>query len=344
MQSPYQSLPKKSFWKTAVADVHPMDLDNLYLKKFEILPEYKIATAGSCFAQHVAAHLRTSGYAVMDKEPAPPGISKELANDYGFGQYSARYGNIYSAKQLLQLTREALGEFQPAFPAWVRPDGRFVDAQRPNVEPKGFDSEERVIRHRENHLSNVRAMISEMNVFIFTLGLTESWVHLDSDTIYPTAPGTIASPTNGANVFDFVNFKAREVVEQFSQFRDIVRKVNPGCQYILTVSPVPLTATATPQHVAVATMYSKSALRAAAGELYEAFDDVDYFPSYEIINSPITKGFFFEKNMRSVSSHGVNFVMSKFLSQHRPLSNAAKANIVNAVDPTCEDALLEAFS
>ncbi len=345
MNSPYSGLPPKSFWKTAVDQVHPLALDDLYVKKFTMGPEEKIATAGSCFAQHVANRLRAAGYAVIDKEPALPGMSKELASRYGYGLYSARYGNIYTAKQLLQLAREAFGQFAPALPIWRMESGRFVDAQRPNIEPNGLPDLEEVTALRVRHLEHVRTMLTEMNIFIFTLGLTESWIHEESGTIFPTAPGTIATPAEGREGFAFVNFAAQEVAQHFAQFRELVLQHNPNCKFILTVSPVPLTATASGQHVAVATMYSKSALRAAAGELFMKYADIDYFPSYEIISSPVTKGFFFDSNMRTVSSQGVDFVMSRFLSQHPPVGTAGNSAAPEAeVDPTCEDALLEAFS
>lgn len=345
MNSPYSSLPPKSFWKTAVDQVHPLALDNLYVKKFTIGTDDKIATAGSCFAQHVANRLRRAGYSVIDMEPPLPGMSIDLASRYGYGLYSARYGNIYTAKQLLQLAEEAFGLSTPAHPIWRMPSGQLVDAQRPNVEPRGLQNEGDVIALRAHHLAQVRTMLTEMDIFIFTLGLTESWVHQESDTIYPTAPGTIAMPQNENEGFVFVNFTAREIVEQFNLFRQLVLERNPSCKFILTVSPVPLTATASDQHVAVATMYSKSALRAAAGELYMTHVDVDYFPSYEIISSPITKGFFFDSNMRTVSTQGVDFVMSRFLSQHPPVGTTETSSAPQAeMDPACEEALLEAFS
>ncbi|OYU43293.1 MAG: hypothetical protein CFE44_19200 [Burkholderiales bacterium PBB4] len=230
MNSPYAGLPKKNFWKTAVDDVHPLALDELYKKKFDIRPDDKVATGGSCFAQHVASRLRTSGYVVMDNEPAPPGMSKELASQYGFGLYSARYGNIYTAKQLLQLSREALGQVKPAHPVWKRTDGQLVDAQRPNIEPKGFCEVEEVFLHRTHHLERVKTMLSNMNIFIFTLGLTESWIDMKSDTVFPTAPGTIAAPLPySAADFKFVNFSSKEVVDQFAAFRELVQQFNPTC-------------------------------------------------------------------------------------------------------------------
>ena len=117
---------------------------------------------------------------------------------------------------------------------------------------------------------------------------------------------------------------------------------------LLTVSPVPLTATASTQHVLAATVYSKSVLRAAAGELYSLHQDVDYFPSYEIVASPFLRTKFFEKNMRSVSKRGVDLVMHHFFAAHELEAAPQRAPQQVAIDvpeddPVCEDALLEAF-
>lgn len=43
---------------------------------------------------------------------------------------------------------------------------------------------------------------------------------------------------------------------------------------------------------------------------------VDYFPSYELINSPAAKGMFFEKNEREINKVGVDFVMGQFFSSY----------------------------
>lgn len=65
-------------------------------------------------------------------------------------------------------------------------------------------------------------------------------------------------------------------------------------------------------HVLVATMASKSTLRAVAGQVASQFDFVDYYPSYEIINSPPFRGSFFEPNQRGVNHVGVDHVMTSF--------------------------------
>lgn len=77
---------------------------------------------------------------------------------------------------------------------------------------------------------------------------------------------------------------------------------------------MPLAATATDNHVLVATTYSKSVLRSVAGELSEDHADIHYFPSYEIISSHPARGMFFEPDLRNVNPFGVDLVMRHFFS------------------------------
>ena len=98
-------MPPRSFWKTGVARSEPGAVRDIYHRKFEIAADDLIATAGSCFAQHITGKLRASGYAVMDMEPPPPWLPVQVQRAHGYGLFSARYGNIYTARQLLQLAR-----------------------------------------------------------------------------------------------------------------------------------------------------------------------------------------------------------------------------------------------
>ena len=158
-------------------------------------------------------------------------------------------------------------------------------------------------------------MFREADVFVFTFGLTEAWIHRASGTVYPTAPGTIAGDFDPAT-FAFHNFDALEVLADFEAFRAALQAINPGVRFLVTVSPVPLTATATGEHVEVATCYSKAVLRAACGMLVARHPDIDYFPSFEIITSQNARGAYYEPNGRSVSSAGVETAMGFFLRAH----------------------------
>ncbi len=78
------------------------------------------------------------------------------------------------------------------------------------MEPDGLESPEEVLAHRTVHLARVRDMLSTMDMFIFTLGLTEAWVHKASRTVYPTAPGVIAGAYDDQE-FEFKNFSFSEI-------------------------------------------------------------------------------------------------------------------------------------
>ena len=133
--TPYADLPEYCFWKAGVARSDPRKIRDLYRKKFEIRPQHRIATAGSCFAQHITGQLRKNGYRVLDVEPAPPWLDDATRRANGFDLFSARYGNIYTARQLLQLAREAFDGFEPSDVVWTRKN-RFYDALRPGVDPR----------------------------------------------------------------------------------------------------------------------------------------------------------------------------------------------------------------
>lgn len=349
MDSPYTNLPANAFWRSGVANRHPATFPGFYTPKFPIKRRMKIATAGSCFAQHVGRSLRQAGFNVIDTERAPTIIPAALAQNYGFGLYSARYGNLYTVRQLLQLWREATLRIEPALPVWQR-DNRFYDAQRPGLEPGGFASAQDVLAHRALHLTAVRAAFSAADVIVFTFGLTETWLHTATGTVYPTCPGTIAGSYD-PDIFSFHNCGFAEICKQFARFRDFMMALNPKVRFVVTVSPVPLTATASGQHVEVATAYSKAVLRAACGKLAQDFANVDYFPSYEIITSQKNAARYYNENLREVTPEGVAVAMAAFLAAHgieglattdeppppaAPISNDPDSLI-------CEDALLQAF-
>jgi hypothetical protein len=108
--------------------------------------------------------------------------------------------------------------------------------------------------------------------------------------------------------------KVAEIEEDLAHFIAQARTINENLRIILTVSPVPLVATATDHHVLSATIYSKSALRVAAQEVSRSFCGVIYFPSYEIVTGPQAPDTFFEPDKRNVSRPGVDAVMSAFLA------------------------------
>jgi len=346
---PYVGLPRSAYWKQAVSEVSPLHLDGLYEPRFTIDGDTRISAAGSCFAQHIGRQFKLRGFRFMDFEPPPPLLDPADYPAYSFDLFSARYGNLYSARQLVQLFERAAGEFTPLDGAWSEstPDGeRWYDPYRPIVEPRGFGSLEELERSRAAHLDAVARILPSTDVFVFTFGLTEAWRNTADGAVYPTCPGTIHGEYDAA-AHEFVNFSYPEVLADFEAFLARARAVNPAMRFLVTVSPVPLTATASGRHVLSATMASKSILRAVCAELYNRYDYVDYFPSYELVAAHPMRAMFFDPNLRTVAPRGVAHVMDTFFAAHPSPGPAAAAPAAASAaaedDAVCDEAILETF-
>jgi hypothetical protein len=257
--------------------------------------------------------LEGAGFDYVRRDIAPVAFSEVTADNFNYSRFSAAYGNIYTARQATQMFRRALGSYRPLEDRWVVADDVIIDAFRPGLRfPAMSDREFEVLTAQ--HLANTLDAVRAADVFIFTLGLTEAWVSSLDGAVFPACPGTVAGNFDPARHV-FKNFSASEVTQDLQELIDLLRLVHPGIRMVLTVSPVPLVATGTDQHVMVATIYSKSALRVAAGEVAKVNPDVTYFPAYEIVTGPQAPFDFFETDRRQPSTAAIGAVMRAFLSQ-----------------------------
>ncbi|MFE9449971.1 GSCFA domain-containing protein [Streptomyces sp. NPDC006739] len=347
MQHPYTRLPARSFWRTAVAEPDALDIADLWTPKFAIGPDDPVITAGSCFARHIGRALLEEGMHWYDAEPAPPGLSPAERSARGYGRFSFRTGNVYTAAALRQWVAWALGEEKPPEEIWQQ-DGRCHDPYRPTVEPNGFGSPDALAQARETTLAAIRTALAKADVLVFTLGLTEAWHDIRYGTVLPMCPGTVRG-TYDPDRHVLHNHTVAQVRRDLAAVLDMARGVNSRLRTVLTVSPVPLTATATARHALVATTHSKSVLRAAAGQLADECEQVDYFPSYEIVTGFPYRAAFYEPNLRTVSPDGVAFVMRHFFDalhgRSAPVAPAAHPTLVaGGEDHWCDDAVLDYYN
>ena len=331
-QGPYDGLPDYQFWRRAIERLPMEEVNPVTNVRFSLSRETKVATAGSCFAQHISRTLRKNGFNYYVAENGV-GLAIDESERQNFGVFSARFGNVYTARQLGQLFDRAYGTFKPVDTEWLRGDGRLVDPFRPQIEADGFDSPESVKQSRIEHFASVREMFENLDVFVFTLGLTEAWRCRQDGAVFPLAPGVVAGEMS-ADRYEFVNFGVNDVVADMQSFIGKLLQVNTNAKIILTVSPVPLIATYENQHVLVATAYSKAVLRAAAQEISKSNPQCDYFPSFEIITGNYNRGAYFESDLRSIKPAGVDHVMRLFMASYSDdggvlATSAAKSNSTN---------------
>jgi hypothetical protein len=313
-EHPYRHIAQSAHWRRAFDGIAPDRIELVAHAKFSLSRQDRIATAGSCFAQHIARHLERDGFHFYVTEPGHPIGSPAIRQAHQYGVFSARYGNIYTARQLLQLFDRAAGTLSPVEDCWRNDSGRYVDPYRPSIEAGGFSSKEEMQLDRAQHLRAVRTMFENLDVFIFTLGLTEHWRSAIDGSVFPVCPG-VAGGTFLPDRHVFHNSSVSEVVDELRTFQGQLRQLNPRAKIILTVSPVPLMATLEQRHVLVSSTASKAILRVAADQLEREFSHIAYFPSYEIITASFSRGAYFAPDLRSVTEAGVEHVMRTFLAQ-----------------------------
>lgn len=334
---PYRRQPDRAFWSRAVSTRFNA-ADVASATEPLLRADDRIVSAGSCFASHMIPWLEAAGFNYVRAERSHPRFL-HLPENLGYASFSAAYGNIYTARHLRQLLERAYGRFAPVEDRWYA-GSHVIDPFRPGLRyPARSDREFDLLTAQ--HLEAVRAAISGATVFVFTLGLTEAWELVADGAVFPACPGTIAG-TFSPEKHRFHNFGVEEVREDLQSFITLLRTHNPGVRLILTISPVPLVATATGEHVLVATTYSKSVLRVAAADVAACEPSVTYFPAFEIVTGPQAPETYFAEDRRHVTEEGVNAVMQAMLAKSDVIPGHERIGDLSS--PRNSRTLLEAVS
>ncbi|WP_298016100.1 GSCFA domain-containing protein [uncultured Parasphingopyxis sp.] len=240
---------------------------------FRLEPGEKIFTIGSCFARNVEAELRKRGFKVpmrdLFKTPAFEKLSPEIVNNFGTP-------SIYN--ELAWAFGEEPFDEGKGF-VEVRP-GQFIDLHMvPSIRPGPIED----VRARRAGLHEATRSLADCRVLIMTLGLVELWYDNVSGDYLNVAP--LPSTLNAfPDRFSLHVLSFDDCYRYLHQAFDIAFKYGrKDLQVVLTVSPVPMTATHRDCDVLVANSYSKSVLRAVAEQICAEDQRISYFPSYESV-------------------------------------------------------------
>ena len=274
----------------------------------------RVVTAGSCFARHIGPRLRMNGFTYLVTEQTHPWFSGKEADGYNYGVYSARYGDIYTSRQLLQLIQRAYLIFQPDEDMWNNSEGLFVDPFRPRINPTAFSTKEEYLADRMHHFRCVREALETLNYLVFTIAHTGAWTSRRDGAVYPVIPGAAGGRLD-PELHEFVDFGIAEIVEDLTACIDTIRSVNAKARIIFTVSPVSQTELETGQHARASPAHSRSVLRAACHEVCHRTSGTAYFPSCEIIMEHPVEGMYFDAKLMSLTEQAANHAAQLFLKQ-----------------------------
>jgi hypothetical protein len=219
-----------------------------------------VVAFGSCFAANISNYLSVRGYNILTKARTEAYVST-----MGDGMV-----NTYAIRQQFEWAWEGR---QPKAELW-----------------HGYDS--RAFGYSEDVRVATRELFDAADVFIITLGLSEVWYDEPTGEVFWRAvPFTKHDPTRH-------KFRVTTVDENKANLlavHRLIRTHRPDAAIILTLSPVPLTATFRNVSCITANAVSKSILRVAVDEFLRSISATDagahYFPSYEIVTTLFQNAF-----------------------------------------------------
>lgn len=270
-----------------------LDLD--IRPKFQIPRASRFFTAGSCFARNVERALHQKGESVLSWRPGL-GIGNEWFHRYNTFSIINDFENALS------------GQYDERLLTQVKPS-KFVD-----YSAYGSATTAEELRRNRQAVIDVHANVRESDVLVLTLGLVEAWFDVVTGKYLNIAP--VEAVLRGPERYQLHITDYGENLNALLRFRDYIRSEVPGdLKIIVTVSPVPFNSTFSKQDVVVANTYSKATLRAVAQAFSDRFDDVDYFPSYELVTLSRPEAAWLP-DYRHVKPAFVDKIMATFLDSY----------------------------
>ena len=277
--------------------------------KFKLRPQDKFYAIGSCFArgiEHMLVHRRIAVESVAPEFVNLQPVNKEVT---GLG-----FTNKYNTFSILNELRWALDP-EAVFPidsiVQVTESTWFDPHITPTLELAGLQE----TLDRRAMMQTVSKRIANCRAVIITLGLVEVWRDCEVDVYTNSTPARSVLKTQPKRYEFHLTSFAQNWANLEAIHALLTRYCHPEVRIVITVSPVPLMATFSKMDVVVANTYGKSLLRAIAQEWAAAHVNVDYFPSYEIVQNS-NRAAVWERDLRHVTGAGVQHIMELFLRNY----------------------------
>ncbi len=246
-------------------------VDLTHRPKFVLPGDSKIFCIGSCFARSVEEFFILKGFDVLSKRASCP-IEEWPSRPNG---YLNKFTTHAMTQDLEWLVHSPL-DFQETF---CEDKGGWLDLQlAPGMVVVPL---ERCLERRQYVTEQYFPRIANADLVVLTLGLNEVWRDDDLGVWLNVAPSYHKVKTSKR--YSFHSTDVLENIAQLERFRDIVKGFNPNVRMLVTVSPVPMSTTFSGKDIGVANTLSKAVLRVAAESFCRRHDDVDYFPSFEMV-------------------------------------------------------------
>ena len=247
----------------------------------------EILAVGSCFAQNIAQRLSQAKFRVRQ---SPTGI-------------------LFNPESIAQ-TLTAFATNNAVDPARIVARGnQFVSLDCHSDLAAG--TEKSALNLWQEAVDEGHRVLSAAQCVIITLGT--AWVYKHNAT------GRVVANCHKIPQREFTRHRL-SIAEILDLFRPLMEGVLRDKQVIFTVSPV--------RHIAdglTENSLSKATLRLAISELAEQYDNIDYFPAYEIVTDDLRDYRFYADDLVHPSSQAIEYIWEYFVEC--ALSDKAKQTL-----------------
>lgn len=245
--------------------------------KNKIKHSSKILSIGSCFASEIGERLNDSGFQV-------------LVNPFGtqFHPISIEYtfNRIYTREHY---TDSEIFEYNGLYFSWDH-STNFSSIKK-----------DKILTGINDRIDEANAFLLDSDVVIFTLGT--AWAY------YLTQGGFFVSNCHKIPQKHFSKrlLTKEQIVNSIRNLIEKIRDVRPNAQIIFTISPV--------RHIRDGyreNNVSKGVLHLAINDILNKYNDVDYFPSYEIAIDELRDYRYYASDLAHLNELGVDYIWEKF--------------------------------
>ena len=277
--------------------------------KFKLHRDDKVYAIGSCFARGLENALARRKFTVESAAAEFARLQPVNKDVTGLG-----FTNKYNTFSILNELHWAL-DSDAVFPVESIVQVNENTWYDPHTNPTLKLSTLEETLERRALMQTVTKRIADCRVVIVTLGLVEVWRDIQADVYINRTPLLSLLKTQA----DRYEFHLTSFTQNWANLEAIhallSRHGHPDVRIVVTVSPVPLLNTFSTMDIVIANTYAKSLLRTAAQQWAAAHDNVDYFPSYEIVlNSD--RAATWEPDLRHVKGAGAQHIMKLFVQSY----------------------------
>jgi hypothetical protein len=288
--------------------------------RFNIAEDDQIFTMGSCFAREIEKRLYQLRLSVpmAEIEWSREEISSEILNKYTVHAMADELAWALDPEGIRRSENGRLVEIEDL--VFEAEPGTWRDVQL-----HALAAPWPIVLEQRRQVESATRVVSQCRIVILTLGLAEAW--------YDTQTGLYANTMFPSQAIK--KFPARFRMHLLS-YEDVLNQLerihatlshfgHPDFRMLITVSPVPFKLSFSGKDALAANTYSKSVQRAAVEAFSLGHENVDYFPSYEIVTLTDRAKSFEDDNMH-VQKPVVAEIMDRVVSAYAVREGALAAS------------------